>query len=139
MAEILVVDDDRDVAQSIELALRRQGFRVTVANSGVEALKLLRHHRPSLVLLDVIMPGMSGMTLVKRVKELFPDLPVLVISAYGTVDGAVAAMKQGAVDYISKPFSVAKLHQAVVKALKGHRNGGKAESFAFSCDSRDGH
>ena len=85
MAEILVVDDDRDVAQSIELALRRRGFRIALAHSGVEALKLLRRYRPDLVLLDVLMPGMSGIEVCRRLRadENTAEMPIIFLTARG--------------------------------------------------------
>ena len=82
MTEILVVDDDRDVAQSIELALRRHDVRVTLAYSGVEALKTLRRYRPDLVIVDVLMPGMSGLEFLAQVAVRHPKVARLLITGW---------------------------------------------------------
>jgi DNA-binding response OmpR family regulator len=111
MTEILVVDDDRDVAQSIELALRRHDFRVTVAHSGVEALKTLRRYRPDLVILDVMMPGMSGLEVCRRMRAdpSSSDLPVIFLTARGQVRDRIEGFKAGADDYVGKPFILEEL------------------------------
>jgi DNA-binding response OmpR family regulator len=111
MAEILVVDDDRDVAQSIEMALRRHDFRVTLAYSGVEALKTLRRYRPDLVVLDVMMPGMSGFEVCRRMRAEPPlaDLPVIFLTARSQARDRIEGFKAGADDYVSKPFILEEL------------------------------
>jgi DNA-binding response OmpR family regulator len=111
MTEILVVDDDRDVAQSIELALRRHEFRVTLAYSGVEALKTLHRYRPDLVILDVMMPGMSGLEVCRRMRidPNLADLPVIFLTARGQARDRIEGFKAGADDYIGKPFILEEL------------------------------
>jgi two-component system response regulator RpaA len=111
MTEILVVDDDRDVAQSIELALRRHDFRVNLAYSGVEALKTLRRYRPDLVVLDVMMPGMSGFEVCRRMRAdpTLSDLPVIFLTARGQARDRIEGFKAGADDYVSKPFILEEL------------------------------
>jgi DNA-binding response OmpR family regulator len=111
MTEILVVDDDRDVAQSIELALRRHDFRVTLAYSGVEALKTLRRYRPDLVILDVMMPGMSGLEVCRRMRTdpNLADLPVIFLTARGQARDRIEGYKAGADDYVAKPFILEEL------------------------------
>jgi DNA-binding response OmpR family regulator len=128
MAEILVVDDDRDVAQSIELALRRRGFRVTLAHSGVEALKLLRRYRPDLVLLDVLMPGMSGIEVCRRLRadENTSELPVIFLTARGQERDRIEGLRAGADDYLSKPFNLEELILRV-KAILRRVNRGLVE------------
>lgn len=120
MAEVLVVDDDRDVAQSIELALRRQGFRVVVARSGVEALKVLRHHRPGLVLLDVLMPGMNGLEVCRRLRAHpdLADLPIIFLTARGQERDRIEGFKAGADDYLGKPFNLEELVLRVKAVLR---------------------
>ena len=120
MTEILVVDDDRDVAQSIELALRRHSFRVTLAHSGVEALKTLRRYQPDLVILDVLMPGMSGLEVCRRMRtdpNLAP-LPVVFLTARGQARDRIEGFRAGADDYISKPFILEELLLRVQAILR---------------------
>ena len=120
MNEIFVVDDDRDVAQSIELALRRRGFRVTLAHSGVEALKLLRRYRPDLVLLDVLMPGMSGIEVCRRLRadENTANLPIIFLTARGQERDRIEGLRAGADDYLSKPFNLEELILRVKAVLR---------------------
>ena len=120
MTEILVVDDDRDVAQSIELALRRHDFRVVLAYSGVEALKTLRRYRPDLVVLDVMMPGMSGLEVCRRMRNdpSLTDLPVIFLTARGQARDRIEGFKAGADDYIGKPFILEELLLRVQAILR---------------------
>jgi DNA-binding response OmpR family regulator len=115
MSEILVVDDDRDVAQSIELSLRRRGFRVTLAHSGVEALKTLRRYRPDLVILDILMPGMSGLEVCRhlRADPNTVELPVIFLEQ-DRIDG----LRAGADDYLGKPFNLEELLLRVRAVLR---------------------
>jgi DNA-binding response OmpR family regulator len=120
MAEILVVDDDRDVAQSIELALRRRDFRVTLAHSGVEALKTLRRYRPDLVILDVLMPGMSGFDVCRRLRA-DPNtvhLPIVFLTARGQEQDRIEGLRAGADDYLGKPFNLEELILRVNAVLR---------------------
>jgi DNA-binding response OmpR family regulator len=124
MDEILVVDDDRDVAQTIELALRRRDFRVTLAYSGVEAIKLLRRYKPDLVILDVLMPGMSGLEVCRRLRanESTASLPVIFLTARGQEQDRIDGLRVGADDYLGKPFNLEELIlrvRAVLRRFKG--------------------
>jgi DNA-binding response OmpR family regulator len=120
MSEILVVDDDRDVAQSIELALRRRDFRVTLAHSGVEALKTLRRHRPDLVILDVLMPGMGGLEVCRRLRadRNTADIPIIFLTARGQERDRIEGLRAGADDYLSKPFNLEELILRVKAVLR---------------------
>jgi DNA-binding response OmpR family regulator len=120
MTEILVVDDDRDVAQTIELALRRHDFRVALAYSGVEALKALRRYRPDLVILDVMMPGMGGFEVCRRMRNdpSLADLPVIFLTARGQARDRIEGLKAGADDYVSKPFILEELLLRVQAILR---------------------
>jgi DNA-binding response OmpR family regulator len=120
MTEILVVDDDHDVAQSVELALRRRGFRVTLAYSGVEAIKVLRRYRPDLVILDVLMPGMGGLEVCRhlRMDDITADLPIIFLTARGQERDRIEGFKAGADDYVSKPFNVEELVLRVNAVLR---------------------
>lgn len=116
---ILVVDDDARVTRSVETVLRDEGFTVMVATGGEEALRVVESTIPDLVLLDVWMPDLDGIEVLRRLRERRPGLPVVVISGHGTVDLAVKATRLGAVDFIEKPFSIEGLLGAVKRAL-GH-------------------
>ncbi|MFN2154612.1 MAG: response regulator transcription factor [Anaerolineae bacterium] len=120
MSEILVVDDDRDVAQSIELSLRRRGFRVTLAHSGVEALKTLRRYRPDLEILDILMPGMSGLEVCRylRADPNTVELPVIFLTARGQEQDRIDGLRAGADDYLGKPFNLEELILRVKAVLR---------------------
>jgi len=120
MSEILVVDDDRDVAQSIELSLRRRGFRVTLAHSGVEALKTLRRYRPDIVILDILMPGMSGLEVCRhlRTDPNTVELPIIFLTARGQEQDRIDGLRAGADDYLSKPFNLEELILRVKAVLR---------------------
>jgi len=120
MSEILVVDDDRDVAQSIELALRRRGFRVILAATGVDALKTLRRHRPDLVILDVLMPGMNGLEVCHRLRSdtNLADLPIIFLTARGQEKDRIEGLRAGADDYMPKPFNLEELILRVKAVLR---------------------
>jgi DNA-binding response OmpR family regulator len=120
MAEILVVDDDRDVAKSIELALRRHGFRVTVTHSGVEAIKMLRRHRPDLLLLDIVMPGMSGLDVCRRLRShpSLADLPIIFMTARSQERDRIEGFRAGADDYLGKPFNLEEMILRVRAVLR---------------------
>ena len=132
MSEIFVVDDDRDVAQSIEIALRRRGFRVTLAHSGVEALKLLRRYRPDLVLLDVLMPGMSGIEVCRRLRadENTAGLPIIFLTARGQERDRIEGLRVGADDYLGKPFNLEELILRVKAVLRRAKKEPKEEGSA---------
>ena len=100
---ILVVDDDNLVNEFINETLSRAGYKVYSASSGSEALEMMDEYDFNLVLTDVRMPEMDGITLLTQIKSINPDLVVVVITAFGTVKNAVDAMKKGAYDYILKP------------------------------------
>jgi heterodisulfide reductase subunit A len=101
---ILVVDDELIVRDSLKELLKDEGYSVDMAESGSVALERLSEQKYNLMLLDIKMPGMDGVTVLKKAKETFPDLTVLMMTAYATIDTAVEAMKTGAVDYLMKPF-----------------------------------
>ncbi len=119
-AEILVVDDDELVARTVERLLRANGFRVTVAHSGVEALQAARRNRPDLMILDVMMPGMDGYQVCRQVRSdpLLQDLPVLFLTAKGKDDDRIEGFRAGADDYLSKPFNLDEIYFRVRAILR---------------------
>ena len=118
MAErILVVDDERQMAIAMERVLRRNGYEVDTATEGGQALSLLSRRSYALVLSDLRMPGIDGHELLKRMRSLGLTTPVIVVTAYGTVESAVSCVRNGAVNYLMKPFSPEALEQAVHGAI----------------------
>jgi two-component system response regulator HydG len=115
---LLVADDDPAVRQSLERTLAREGYTVVLAPDGHAALERVRLGGIDLVLADLKMPGLNGLELLREVKAVSPDLDVVLLSAFGTVEEAVKAMKDGAVDFLTKPFQRAQLIRIIRKALE---------------------
>ena len=106
---ILIVDDEISIQESLSGILRDEGYEVSVATDGSKALKILGEDSFDLVFLDIVMPGIDGIETLRRIKEKFPDLYVVIISAYGTIETSVKAIKYGAFDFIEKPLSLEKV------------------------------
>lgn len=115
--ELLVVDDEPQMLIAINETLRRSGYSITTAGSGIEALRRLKEKYYQLVITDMRMPEVSGLDLLRKVKNLAPQTPVILLTAYGTVQNAVEAMRDGAYDYLMKPFSSESLENVVRRAL----------------------
>jgi two-component system NtrC family response regulator len=115
---ILIIDDDTSLRRVLEYNLQEAGYAVGTAASGEEGLQLFDEASPALVITDMKMPGMDGMQVLKAIKERAPETLVIMITAFGTVDIAVEAMKAGAYDYITKPFNRDELRLTVAKALQ---------------------
>lgn len=120
MARILVVDDEPDLRETIRRVLSRAGHAVEAVGSGAEALRAFEAEPADLVITDLMMPGIDGLALTARVRELDPLVPVVLITAFATMESAVAALRSGAWDYLAKPFAPDALRVAVERAL-GHR------------------
>ena len=120
-AKILVVDDETSILESLSGALQDEDYRVSVADSGEEALEEIQKDPPDLVLLDIWMPGMDGLTVLEEVKKLFPQLPVIIISGHGTIETAVRATKMGAYDFVEKPLSLDRMIVSIQNALRLYR------------------
>jgi len=117
-ATLLVADDDPGLRESLERTLTRAGYRVVVASDGRAALERLQAGGLDLVLTDLKMPGLTGREVLRAAKALSPDVDVIVLTAFGTVEEAVNAMKAGAYDFITKPFRGEQLLKVVAKALE---------------------
>ena len=115
---ILVVDDDADIGLLLCDRLQAMGHEVRGAADGEAALAEIRKDLPSLVFLDIEMPKINGLEVLRRIRKDWPELPVIVMTAYGTIARAVEAMKEGASDFISKPFEMEQLKTAIAKALE---------------------
>jgi two-component system response regulator AtoC len=113
---ILIVDDEELTQRTISRALREEGFEVFVASSGEEALKTFFEEKPHITLLDIVLPGMDGVEVLRQIKSSVPAAVVIMMSAYHMVDRAVESMKLGAYDYLTKPFHVADLVATIRRA-----------------------
>jgi two-component system, NtrC family, nitrogen regulation response regulator NtrX len=120
-ASILVVDDEDAIVSSLSSILQDEGYEVSVAKSGVEALKIYTVDPPDLMLLDIWMPEMDGLETLRRVKEILPTAQVMVMSGHGSIETAVKAIKLGAYDYIEKPLSLENVTLRVKHALEQYR------------------
>jgi two-component system, NtrC family, response regulator AtoC len=106
---VLIVDDERTLARAVKAFLAEAGYEAEVAGDGEKALELLPRLRPDVVFADVRLPGMSGIDLLRRIREFDPAIPVIIMTAYGTIEGAVEAVKLGAFDYMKKPVDLEEL------------------------------
>lgn len=119
-AHILIVDDEPNVRLVFRTALESAGYATSEAADGQSALARLGRARPDLVLLDLRMPGIDGMETLRRLREADHDVPVVIVTAYGSVPDAVRAMKLGAIDFIAKPPSPETLRRVVGEVLRRH-------------------
>lgn len=131
MKKILVIDDDVHISNMIEEALTKEGYSILKAYSGTEAMYVLSKTSPDLILLDLMLPGLSGEELLPKIK----DIPVIVISAKLDVDNKVRLLLDGAADYITKPFDLSELKARIIVALRSSR--GKAGVMEFGDISLD--
>jgi DNA-binding NtrC family response regulator len=120
-ARILVVDDEPDMVETVARILTHLGHESVTATEGGAALELLERERPDLVLTDLRMPGMDGLALLKEVKRIDPEAPVVLFTAHATIQTAVEAIKAGAFDYITKPFTADQLQVVIERALTQRR------------------
>ncbi len=118
MADILIVDDDANLRVALEMSLEQGGHVCRLAATASEGWAELQRQRPDLVLLDLQLPDMSGIDLLARARDERIDVPIIVMTAFGTVTSAVSAMKQGAADFIEKPLSVKEMSHLVKRLLK---------------------
>jgi len=117
---VLVVDDEASNLASLEKIFQREGMRVFTADGAKSALELVRRHRVQVVLTDLMMPGTSGAELLRALKEVSPDTEVVLMTAYGTVETAVQAMRDGAYDFVEKPLKRMTIVKSVRKAAERH-------------------
>src|SRR6266850_7468903 len=122
---ILVVDDEAGIRSSVRGILADEGYRVLEAEDGRGALQLIAAERPRLVIVDIWMPEMDGIELLRRIRDSDPMTPVIVISGHGNIETAVTATKLGAFDFIEKPFSLDGLLHVVDRALESHPDGAR--------------
>jgi len=121
LERILIVDDEEQMRELLTKVLEKNGYQVTAAGDGTQALALLEKEPVDLVVTDVRMPGLGGMEALKAIKELNPDIVVIIMTAFGSIDQAVQAVKEGAYDYINKPFKIDEMLLTIRKALDERR------------------
>jgi len=122
MEKLLLIDDEVDVQYSFRRIFDASDIELHTASSGEEGLRLIPKVKPDLVLSDIRMAGLNGLETLRRIRQLDPQLPVILMTAYGTTQTAIEAMKLGAYDYLLKPFDVPRLKQLVANALKAARD-----------------
>lgn len=130
--KVLVVDDKQMMRDSVGATLQRAGYTVVVANNGKDAVAKLARHQPAVVVTDLKMPEMTGLELLEHLREVDSDLPVVLMTAYGTVGDAVEAMKHGAFDFVQKPFEGDQLVVVVKRAVEHRRL--RKENAALKAD-----
>lgn len=140
MKKILIVDDEKKLRHILQIILEEKGYSTEEAENGEEALKRIKANNYSMVITDLKMPVMDGITLLREIKKIDPDYPVIVLTAFGSIESAVEAVREGALDYITKPFEEEELlitiersmrFSELVEVKKVHREE-LSESFDFS-------
>jgi two-component system response regulator AtoC len=117
LMKVLIADDEKNMRWILEKNLKSEGFSIVCAEDGEEAFDMFLDEAPDMVILDYKMPKLDGMEVLKRIKKINNSIPVIMITAHGSTDAAVEAMKLGAVDYVSKPFDITELKLTIYKAL----------------------
>jgi DNA-binding NtrC family response regulator len=121
LARILVIDDEAAIRESLEVLLTLEGYAIRMAADGVEGLRILDQESFDLVLLDLALPGQSGLELLPQIKERHPELPIIMITAYGTVDNVVESIRAGAENFVQKPWDNEKLLADIRSAVARHK------------------
>ena len=114
---VCVIDDEESIREGCRQLLEYEGYRVALARNGQRGVSMVERKRPDVVLVDLRMPGMSGMDVLRRIQQLDPSVALIVITGYGTVESAVEAMRLGASDFLCKPFDETQLLAAVERGL----------------------
>jgi len=135
---ILVVDDDESLRRVTQVQLQQAGYEVVTAADGYQALAAMEKSPQDLMITDLKMPGLCGVDLLKRIKADYPETIVILVTAFGTVESAVEAMKLGAYDYITKPVNADALRLVVSRALEHHRLKEEVQSLRTSLDQKYG-
>ncbi|MGD8413341.1 MAG: response regulator, partial [Candidatus Latescibacterota bacterium] len=118
---ILLVDDQDTIRFFLEKTLTQEGYETVTAKEGAEAVEKARQVMPDLVLLDLKLPDMDGLEVLRRIKEIFPEICIVMITAFGDIETAVSAMKAGAYDFVSKPINLDQLLMVIRKGLESER------------------
>jgi two-component system nitrogen regulation response regulator GlnG len=126
---ILVADDEESIRWVLSKALKKQGFIVDLAEDGLQARTLVQNNRYDLAVLDIKMPGIHGLELLKQFRAEYPDMLIVIMTAEATMEHAVTAMKNGAYDYLTKPFDLTALDAIILKAEKAAELTGKIDQL----------
>ncbi|MFJ7952373.1 response regulator [Lysinibacillus sp. NPDC096418] len=118
MKRLLIVDDQQGIRLLLNEVLKKEGYATYLAANGIEALSFAEEHELDCVLLDMKIPGMNGIEILKRLKEKWPGLPVFMMTAYGELDIVQEALNLGAIRYFTKPFDIFEVRDEVNKILK---------------------
>ena len=129
MIKVLVIDDERPILEMLELSLRSEGYEVLTAENGEIALELFMEHRPKLVLTDIKMPGIDGLEVLRRIKDIDDEVEVIVITGHGDMNTAVSALKYGASDFVTKPLRDEVLMVAIERANKKIAMSGQLKDY----------
>jgi len=130
IARILIVDDEPKICEFLSILLGREGYQTHSAYNAAEALARIAAETYDLVLADLKMPGMDGFEMISRLKAMRPELPVIMITGYATVETAVKALRHGVEDYVTKPFNIDELSKVISRALLWSRRGHEQEDLA---------
>ena len=118
MSHVLIVDDEPSICWGFREFLSEEGHEVSIAASAEEALRMVGEKKPAAIVLDVRLPGMDGLTAIEQFRRLVGDVPIIVITAFGNLETAVQAVKEGAFDYLPKPFDLDQASEVVSRALR---------------------
>ncbi|MFY9232976.1 MAG: response regulator, partial [Fimbriimonadaceae bacterium] len=137
---LLIVDDEPNIRRILQAAFEKAGYAPLLAEDGHQALSILEDRQVDCVLTDVTMPGMTGYELLRAARNLRPDLPVVIMTAYGTIPHAVQAIRDGAHEYVTKPFDLDALKKVIASALDAatsvpKRKGGRSPAKPFVAES----
>jgi two-component system OmpR family response regulator len=119
MKKVLIVDDTKNIRTLLTMCLESEGYQVTAAGDGKQALELLQHNRFQLVFLDIKLPELPGTEVLRRVRELGINIPIIIMTAFATVKNAVECTKLGAVVYLQKPFTAEKIRRVIQEISDG--------------------
>jgi CheY-like chemotaxis protein len=120
MTKILVIDDEPSIRDLLDTLLRRKGYTVVLAESGQKGLELFRREHPDVIVLDLKMPGMDGLTVLQEVRKLNPKQPVIVLTGAGTAEVEQQVRALGVTEYVEKEFSLDRLGEALKRILNNH-------------------
>jgi two-component system response regulator AtoC len=121
MNHVLIIDDQKLIRNSLKVALKKEDFEVHLAKTGLEGLDIIRKNCVDLVLLDIRLPDLNGIEVLKKIREMDNEIVVIMMTGYGTVESAVLAMKLGAFDYVNKPFTIKTITTIIKLALETHK------------------
>src|SRR5678816_359636 len=134
---VLIIDDEEIMREILEALLSREGYSVRVASGGSEGVELAKSVPFDAVIVDVMMPGMDGMAVLEELKKFDDDLPVIMITAFASVENAIAAMKRGAFDYITKPFKNDEVLVVVRNAVERRQLIAENTCLLYTSDAAD--